>query len=131
MKKLFNLAKVAMFAIVAILAISCSSDEDTSRLASGDNFKVEFLTGDVGEAVTVGLSTTITYQNNSQETIVSEYSYNLNKVIVYIPENAKSFSCSYFIEDSSQTDIRLYAPSGALLDQEDINQQNYTYSYTF
>lgn len=128
MKKLFNLAKVAMFAIVAILAISCSSDSISERTSSGDNYRVEFYTSDVSTDVTVALSTTITYQDNSEETVDSEYNYNLDKVVVYIPENAKSFTCYFLIEDLSPVDLRYYASSGALLDSQTFTQYSYTYS---
>ena len=67
-----------------------------------------------------------------QSTINSDYDYTTEKVSVEIPENTVSFELDFYIEDSSEVEMRFYGSvDDVTVHQETINQQSYQYQYSF
>lgn len=128
MKKIF-LALIAIFAFTA-----CSSDDDNQgeEQQISQTHKVEFTTGTLESWVSVGLTTTLTLEDGTESIINSDFDYTQNIVSVEIPENTVSFELEFYIEDSSQAEMRFYGSvDNVNLHQETINQQSFQYQYTF
>jgi hypothetical protein len=123
MKKLFLL-------IIVILFLSCS--EDDNSLPSQSLYSVEFKTGVLPNYVSVILETTITLESNAQIIVNSDYNYTTNSVVVDLPENTKSFTCRYSIENSALTTVTLKdKTNNTIVDQFVLSAQTHNYSYTF
>ncbi len=128
MKNTFLLL-IAIFAFTA-----CSSDNDNQEEEQqiSQSHIVEFTTGTLESWVSVGLTTTLTLEDGTESTINSDFDYTQNIVSVEIPENTASFELEFYIEDSSQAEMRFYGSvDNVNVYQESINQQSYQYQYTF
>ncbi len=128
MKNIF-LTLIAIFAFTA-----CSSDDDNQGEVQqiSQSHIVEFTTGTLESWVSVGLTTTLTLEDGSESTINSDFDYTQNIVSVEIPENTISFELEFYIEDSSQAEMRFYGSvDNVNVHQETINQQSFQYQYTF
>lgn len=128
MKNTF-LALIAIFAFTA-----CSSDDDNQEQEQqiSQSHVVEFTTGTLEAWVSVSLTTTITFEDGTQSTVNSDFDYTQNIVTVEVPENTASFELDFYIEDSSQAEMRFYGSvDGVNVHQETLNQQSYQYQYTF
>ena len=128
MKNTFLLL-IAIFAFTA-----CSSDDDNQEEEQqiSQSHIVEFTTGTLESWVSVGLTTTLTLEDGTESTISSDFDYTQNIVSVEIPENTASFELEFYIEDSSQAEMRFYGSvDNVNVYQESINQQSYQYQYTF
>ena len=128
MKNTFLLL-IAIFAFTA-----CSSDDDNHEEEQqiSQSHIVEFTTGTLESWVSVGLTTTLTLEDGTESTINSDFDYTQNIVSVEIPENTAGFDLEFYIEDSSQAEMRFYGSvDNVNVYQETINQQSYQYQYTF
>lgn len=128
MKNTFLLL-IAIFAFTA-----CSSDDDNQEEEQqiSQSHIVEFTTGTLESWVSVGVTTTLTLEDGTESTINSDFDYTQNIVSVEIPENTASFELEFYIEDSSQAEMRFYGSvNGVNVHQETINQQSFQYQYTF
>ncbi|NRR91394.1 hypothetical protein HSX10_07440 [Winogradskyella undariae] len=128
MKNTFLLL-IAIFAFTA-----CSSDDDNQEEEQqiSQSHIVEFTTGALEDWVSVGLTTTLTSDDGTESTISSDFDYTQNIVSVEIPENTVSFELEFYIEDSSQAEMRFYGSvDNVNVHQESINQQSFQYQYTF
>ncbi|TYA53058.1 hypothetical protein [Formosa maritima] len=128
--------KNTFLVLIAILSLTaCSSDDDNQEEQEqpiSQSHIVEFTTGILESWVTVILTTTITLEDGTQSTINSDFDYALNIVSVEIPENTASFDLEFYIEDSSQAEMRFYGSvDNVNVYQETINQQSFQYQYTF
>lgn len=128
--------KKAFLTLIAILSlVACSSGDDNQEQTQQEisqSHIVEFTTGTLESWVSVSLTTTLTLEDGSESTINSDFDYTQNIVSVEIPENTASFELDFYIEDSSEAQMRFY---GSVEDntvyQETINQQSFQYQYTF
>lgn len=128
MKNIF-LVLIAIFAFTA-----CSSDDDNQEEVQQitQSHIVEFTTGSLESWVSVGLTTTLTLEDGTESTINSDFDYTQNIVSVEIPENTLSFELEFYIEDSSQAEMRFYGSvDNVNVHQETISQQSFQYQYTF
>ncbi|WCO01732.1 putative periplasmic lipoprotein [Psychroserpens ponticola] len=121
--------------LIAILAFTaCSSDDDNQgeEQQISQSHIVQFTTGALEDWVSVGLTTTLTSDDGTESTISSDFDYTQNIVSVEIPENTVSFELEFYIEDSSQAEMRFYGSvDNVNVHQESINQQSFQYQYTF
>ncbi len=93
---------------------------------------VEFKTGTLDAWVSVSLTTKLTFGDGTKSTINSNFDYDKNVVSVEIPENTASFELDFYIEDSSQAEMRFYnSVNDTTVKQETISQQSYQYQYSF
>ncbi|MBD3863272.1 hypothetical protein [Olleya marilimosa] len=114
--------------------VACSSDDENQgeEQQISQSHIVEFTTGTLESWVSVGLTTILTLEDGTESTINSDFDYTQNIVSIEIPENAVSFELEFYIEDSSQVEMRFYGfLDGINVHQETINQQSYQYQYTF
>jgi len=120
-------------ALIAILSFTaCSSDDSEEEQQISQSHIVEFTTGTLQDWVSVSLTTTLTFEDGSQSTINSDFDFTDNMVSVDIPENTASFELDFYIEDSSQAEMRFYGSVDDVnVHQETLNQQSYQYQYTF
>ncbi|MBF8149084.1 hypothetical protein ITJ86_04205 [Winogradskyella sp. F6397] len=129
MKNIF-LALIAIFAFTA-----CSSDDDNQEQEQqqiSQSHIIEFTTGTLESWVSVGLTTILTLEDGTQSTINSDFDYTQNIVSVEIPENTASFELDFYIEDSSEAEMRFYgSENNTTVHQEIINQQTFEFQYTF
>jgi len=126
--------KNTFLALIAIFTfLSCSSDDsEQQEQPISQSHIVEFTTGTLQAWVSVSLTTTLTFEDGSQSTINSDFDYANNIVSVEIPENTTSFELDFYIEDSSQAEMRFYGSVNDVnIHQETISQQSYQYQYTF
>mgnify|MGYP000368513455 CR=1 FL=1 len=126
--------KVSLLLIVFLSLISCSSDDNENQPQQpiSQSHILEFTTGTLELWVSVILTTTLTFEDGTQATINSEYDYNTQIVSVEIPENTTSFELDFYIEDSSEAQMRFYGSvDGVNVHQETISQQDYQYQYSF
>ena len=127
MKKIF-------LALIAILSFSACSSDDTNeeQQTTSQSHIIEFTTGTLQDFVSVSLVTMITLEDGTESTINSDFDYIQNIVSVEIPENTASFELDFYIEDSSEAQMRFYGSvDDNTVHQETINQQNYQYQYSF
>ncbi|WP_452233044.1 hypothetical protein [Lacinutrix sp. MEBiC02595] len=121
--------------LIAILSlVGCSSDDDNQGEEQhiSQSHILEFTTGTLESWVSVGLTTTLTLEDGTESTINSDFDYTQNIVSVEIPENTASFELDFYIEDSSQAEMRFYGSVDSVnVHQETISQQSYQYQYTF
>lgn len=121
--------------LIAILSlVACSSDDDEVQQLQPitQSHVLEFTTGTLEAWVSVILTTTLTFEDGTQATINSDYDYNTQVVNVEIPENTASFELDFYIEDSSQVEMRFYGSvDNTSVHQETISQQDYQYQYSF
>lgn len=128
MKKTFLL----LIAIFAFTACSSGDDNQEEEQQISQSHIVEFTTGTLESWVSVGLTTTLTLEDGTESTINSDFDYTQNIVSVEIPENTASFELEFYIEDSSQAEMRFYGSVDDVTNhQETINQQTFLYQYTF
>lgn len=100
--------------------------------ASTELHIVEFKTGKLDSWVSVSLTTKLTFGDGTKSTINSDFDYDKNVVSVEIPENTSSFELEFYIEDSSQAEMRFYnSVDDTTVKQETISQQSYQYQYSF
>ncbi|WP_452219991.1 hypothetical protein [Lacinutrix salivirga] len=129
MKNTF-LALIAIFAFTA-----CSSDDDNQEQEQqqiSQSHIIEFTTGTLESWVSVGLTTILTLEDGTQSTINSDFDYTQNIVSVEVPENTASFELDFYIEDSSEAEMRFYgSENNTTVHQEIINQQTFEFQYTF
>ncbi|OBX24232.1 MULTISPECIES: membrane lipoprotein lipid attachment site-containing protein [Bizionia] len=129
MKHIF-LTLIAIFALTA-----CSSDDDNQEQEQqqiSQSHTIEFTTGTLEGWVSVILTTTVTLDDGTESTINSDFNYTQNIVSVEIPENTASFELDFYIEDSSQAEMRFYGSvDNVNVHQESINQQSFQYEYIF
>jgi len=127
--------KNIFLALIAILVFTaCSSDDDYQgeEQQISQSHIVEFTTETLESWVSVGLTTTLTLEDGTKSTINSDFDYTQNIVSVEIPENTENFELEFYIEDSSQAEMRFYGSvNGVNVHQETISQQSYQYQYTF
>lgn len=125
--------KKTFLTLIAILSlVACSSDDNEEQQAVSQPHVVEFTTGTLEAWVSVSLTTTLTFEEDTQSTINSDFDYDNNIVTVNIPENTASFELDFYIEDSSQANMRFYgSDDDVTVHQETINQQNFQYQYSF
>lgn len=125
--------KKTFLTLIAILSlVACSSDDNEEQQSVSQSHVVEFTTGALQAWVSVSLTTTLTFEDGSQSTINSDFDYTNNIVSVEIPENTASFELDFYIEDSSQANMRFYvSDDDVTVHQETINQQNFQYQYSF
>jgi len=126
MKRIFLL-------LIAILSLTaCTNDDNEEEQQLSQSHIVKFTTGTLQNWVSVNLTTTLSFEDGTQSVINSDYDYTTKIVSVEIPENTASFELDFYIEDSSQVEMRFY---GSVTDntvhQETISQQNYNYQYSF
>jgi hypothetical protein len=123
--------KLLFLLITTFLLVSCTQEESVS-LSSSPLHSVEFKTGVLPDEVSVSLETTVVLESNTQITIISDYNYTTNSVIVGLPENTKSFTCRYNIENSALTTVTLKnKTNNTIVDQFVLSTQIYNYYYTF
>ncbi|NRD18615.1 hypothetical protein HNV08_01040 [Winogradskyella eckloniae] len=128
MKNIF-LALIAIFVFTA-----CSSDDDNQgeEQQISQSHIVEFTTGSLESWVSVGLTTTLTLEDGTESTINSDFDYTQSIVSVEIPENTANFELDFYIEDSSQTEMRFFGSvDNVNVYEETISQQNFQYQYIF
>jgi uncharacterized protein YcfL len=125
--------KKTFLTLIAILSlVACSSDDNEEQQSVSQPHEVEFTTGTLEAWVSVSLTTTLTFEDGSESTINSDFDYDNNIVTVNIPENTASFHLDFYIEDSSQVNMRFYgSDDDVTVHQETINQQNFQYQYSF
>ncbi|WP_417291483.1 hypothetical protein [Corallibacter sp.] len=128
--------KKTFLTLIAILSlVACSSDDDNQEQPQQEisqSHIVEFTTGTLESWVSVSLTTTLTLEDGSESTINSDFDYTENMVSVEIPENTASFELDFYIEDSSEAQMRFYGSvEENTVHQETINQQSFQYQYTF
>ncbi|EDP96763.1 hypothetical protein U8527_00470 [Kordia algicida OT-1] len=128
--------KKTFLTLIAILSlVACSSDDDNEEQPQQEisqSHIVEFTTGTLESWVSVSLTTTLTLEDGSESTINSDFDYTENMVSVEIPENTASFELDFYIEDSSEAQMRFYGSvEENTVHQETINQQSFQYQYTF
>ncbi|WP_418512605.1 hypothetical protein [Corallibacter sp.] len=128
--------KNTFLTLIAILSlVACSSDDDNQEQPQQEisqSHIVEFTTGTLESWVSVSLTTTLTLEDGSESTINSDFDYTENMVNVEIPENTASFELDFYIEDSSESQMRFYGSvEDNTVHQETINQQSFQYQYTF
>lgn len=125
--------KNTFLALIAILLFSaCSSDDEAEQEAISQTHIVEFTTGTLQVWVSVYATTTLTFEDGTQSILNTDFDSTENKLIVEIPENTASFILNFYIEDSSETQMRFYGSvDDVTVHQETINQQNYQYQYSF
>jgi hypothetical protein len=125
--------KKTFLTLIAILSlVACSSDDNEEQPTVSQPHVVEFITGTLEAWVSVSLTTTLTFEDGSESTINSDFDYTNNIVSVEIPENTASFELDFYIEDSSQANMRFYgSDDDVTVHQETINQQNFQYQYSF
>lgn len=128
--------KNTFLTLIAILSlVACSSDDDNQEQPQQEisqSHIVEFTTGTLESWVSVSLTTTLTLEDGSESTINSDFDYTENMVSVEIPENTASFELDFYIEDSSEAQMRFYGSvEDNTVHQETINQQSFQYQYTF
>ena len=126
--------KNIFLALIAILSFSaCSSDDSNEEQhTTSQSHIIEFTTGTLQDFVSVSLVTMITLEDGTESTINSDFDYTQNIVSVEIPENTASFQLDFYIEDSSEAQMRFYGSVDEnTVHQETINQQNYQYQYSF
>ena len=128
--------KNTFLTLIAILSlVACSSDDDNQEQPQQEisqSHIVEFTTGTLESWVSVSLTTTLTLEDGSESTINSDFDYTENMVSVEIPENTASFELDFYIEDSSEAQMRFYGSvEENTVHQETINQQSFQYQYTF
>ncbi|MFV0573732.1 MAG: hypothetical protein ACK5M1_15100 [Xanthomarina gelatinilytica] len=128
--------KNTFLTLIAILSlVACSSDEDNQEQPQQEisqSHIVEFTTGTLESWVSVSLTTTLTLEDGSESTINSDFDYTENMVSVEIPENTASFELDFYVEDSSEAQMRFYGSvEDNTVHQETINQQSFQYQYTF
>ncbi|WP_412985635.1 hypothetical protein [Pontimicrobium sp. IMCC45349] len=125
--------KKAFLTLIAILSlVACSSDDNEEQQPISQSHIVEFTTGTLEAWVSVSLTTTLTFEDGSESTVNSDFDYDNNIVTVNIPENTASFELDFYIEDSSQANMRFYGSNDDVtVHQETISQQNFQYQYSF
>ena len=124
--------KTFLTLIAVLLLAACSSDDNEEQQPINQSHIVEFTTGTLEAWVSVSLTTTLTFEDGSESTINSDFDYTNNIVSVDIPENTASFELDFYIEDSSQANIRFYgSEDDVTVHQETINQQNFQYQHSF
>jgi len=128
--------KNILLTLIAILSlVACSSDDDNQEQEQqqiSQSHTIEFTTGTLEDWVSVGLTTTLTLDDGTELTINSDFNYTQNIASVEIPSNTASFELEFYIEDSSQAEMRFYGSvDGVNVHQETINQLSYQYQYTF
>ncbi len=126
MKRIFLL-------LIAILSFTaCSNDDTEEQQQISQSHIVEFTTGTLEGWVSVYATTTLTLEDGSESTINSDIDATTNKLTVLIPVNTASFMLDFYIEDSSEAQMRFYGSvDDIIVHQETINQQTYQYQYTF
>lgn len=111
---------------------SSYEDEVEELPASTQLHIVEFKTGTLDAWVSVSLTTKLTFGDGTISTINSDFDRTQNIVSVEIPVNTANFEIDFYIEDSSQAEMRFYNSVDAItVHQETINKQNYQYQYSF
>ncbi len=125
-----TLKHIFLTLIAVFLLSSCSTDNDDEPIIQAHKF--EFNTGELEGWVSVGLNTTIYFEDGSNTEISSSFDYNEHYVSVIIPENATSFELQFYIEDSSPAHLKFYGiDDNEIIIEDDIEQQVYEYEYTF
>lgn len=119
--------------LIAILAFTaCSSDDDNEQQPIIQSHIVEFSTGTIEDYVSVILTTTLYFEDGTESVIYSDFDPVQNVVSVEIPENTSSFELEFYIEDSSQCQMRFYGLlDNVTLHEETISQQMFQYQYSF
>jgi len=119
--------------LIAILSFTaCSDDDNNEQQPISQSHIIEFTTGTLEPWVSVILTTTLTLNDGTESTINPDFDYDQNIVSVEIPENTASFELEFYIEDSSESQMRFYgAVDDITVHEETINQQTFQYQYTF
>ena len=100
--------------------------------ASTQLHKVEFKTGTLDTWVSVSLSTKLTSSDGTESTRNSEFDRTQNIVSVEIPIGTAKFEIDFYIEDSSQAEMRFYnSVDNVDVHKETVNQQSFKYQYSF
>lgn len=100
--------------------------------ASTQLHMVEFKTGTLDTWVSVSLTTKLTLADGTKSTINSNFDSTQNIINVEIPVNTANFEIDFYIEDSSQVEMRFYnSVDNANVHQETISKQSYQYQYSF
>ena len=94
---------------------------------------VEFTTGQLEAYVSVFATATIYFANGTKSRIDSELDRDTNTLSVEIPEDAFRFELEFYIEDSSQVEMKFYSKNdNEIFHEETINQQQtFNYNYIF
>ena len=126
MKKIFLI-------LIAILSFTaCSSNDSEEEKAISQSHVIEFTTGTLQAWVSVSLTTTLTFEDGTKSTINSDFDYIQNIVSIELPEDTASFELDFYIEDSSEAQMRFYGSVDDInVHQETISQQSYKYQYSF
>ena len=94
---------------------------------------VEFTTGQLEAYVSVFATTTVYFANGTKSQIDSELDRDTNTLQVEIPEDVFRFETEFYIEDSSQVEMRFYSKNnGEVVYEETFSErQVYNYQYIF
>jgi len=126
--------KNTFLALIAILLFTaCTSDDDEPQQETiTQSHIVEFSTGELELWVSVYATTILTFEDGTESTINTDFDSTENKLSVEIPDNTASFLLDFYIEDSSEVQMRFYGSvDDSTVHQETINQQSYQYQYSF
>ncbi|QYJ68806.1 hypothetical protein [Flavobacterium litorale] len=124
---------IYILTLLLITFFSCSSDDDSNEEQQINQAHiVEFTTGTLNGSVSVILTTTLNFEDITQDEVISDFDYNNNIVSVEIPEDTASFELEFYIEDSSSANMKFYgAEDNQVIHQETTSGQVYQYSYSF
>ncbi|WP_438710735.1 hypothetical protein ACSTS3_18645 [Aquimarina muelleri] len=126
MKKIFLL-------LIAILSFTaCSNDDSKEQQPISQSHIVGFTTETLQAWVSISLTTTLTFKDGTQSTIDSDYDSTQNTISVEIPEDVVSFELDFYIEDSSEAQMRFYGSvDDTTIHQETTTGQLFEYQYIF
>lgn len=120
---------------VSLFTIGCSDDDNnpTAEPAIEQDYKIDFTTGELQSWVSVSAETTLTYQDNTQETINSNFNYQTHLLSVDVPSNTAKVKVDFYIEDSSPFTMKFYGvENDEVIHQQDVNNmQHFIYEYDF
>lgn len=96
-------------------------------------YLVEFTTGQLEEYVSVFATTTVYFANGTKSQIDSELDRDTDTLQVEIPEDVFRFETEFYIEDSSQVEMRFFGKNDdRVIHEETISQQQiFDYEYIF